>query len=78
MRDMNRRSFLTAVTTTAAAVACETLPEDNSCDIVTTSSGIPEECPRPAVWQYAPGVETRMRFCAEHAVMCATMPLVPV
>lgn len=75
--DLNRRSFLTVVTATVAAVACEPLPEDTSCDIVTTGR-VREECPRPAIWKYAADVGTRMRFCAEHAACCATMPLVPV
>ena len=74
---MNRRSFLTAVTATAAVAACEALPEDMSCDIVTTGR-VREECPRPAIWKYAADVTTRMRFCAEHAACCATMLLVPV
>jgi hypothetical protein len=74
---VNRRDFLTAAATTAAAVACEVLPEDNSCDIVKITDHV-EECPRPATLKYAPGASHPMRFCAEHAAMCATMPLVPV
>jgi hypothetical protein len=74
---MNRRDFLAAVTTSAAAVAVEAMPEDTSCDIVRITDVV-EECSRPAVWKYAPDVGTRMLFCHEHARMCATMPLVPV
>jgi hypothetical protein len=74
---MNRRDFLATVTTTAAAVACEALPEDNSCDIVVTGRER-VECPRPATLKYAPGASHPMRFCTEHAAVHATMPLVPV
>jgi hypothetical protein len=77
---MNRRSFLTATVATAAVVACEALPEDKSCDIVMHGGygqgGV--ECPKPAVWKYGPEASTCLRFCKEHAAMCATMPLVSI
>jgi len=75
---VNRRNFLTGTAATAAVMACEALPEDTSCDIVTWGIGEPQECPRPATVKYAPGASHILRFCEEHARCCATMPLVSI
>ena len=75
---MNRRSFLTASAVTVAVVACEALPEDRSCDIVTWGIGERHECPRPATLKYAPCASHILRFCEEHARCSATMPLVSI
>lgn len=73
---INRREALLGSVSAIVSLACEKLPEDKSCDIVTWGVGDRQECPRTATLKYAPEVGWRMQFCEEHAAVCATMPLV--